>query len=147
VGQLANFFPEKLENSANKTGGKSNTEFTRQIGGKSLLGTYTWQKNKGRQTTMIQPIIIPIVLFVGFFTFLIVTVICKMISTIFQNRASIRFMQSLVDRGYSAAEIERIVRAARLHESNPGTDADCCGAESSSTVTRPVPPVKQTAYH
>lgn len=93
----------------------------------------------------VQPVAIPIVLFVGLFAFLSIAVVCKMISTIFQNREQIRFMQTLVERGFSAAEIERILRASQAKETPP-TEEDWCGWESSPQMTRPVAPVKQPTY-
>jgi hypothetical protein len=96
----------------------------------------------------VQTAAIPIVMFVGLFAFLSIAVICKMCSNIFQNRAQIRFMQSLVDRGYSAAEIERILRASRANESKDSENMDeYCSWDSSLPTTRPVPPVKQSVYH
>jgi hypothetical protein len=88
-----------------------------------------------------------LVLLIGLFTFLTIAVICWMITSIFRNRARIRFMQGMMDRGYSAAEIESILRASGLSRQEGDNTGYGLEAPTSTGTTRPVPPVKQALRH
>ncbi len=84
--------------------------------------------------------LIPIVLFVGLFTFLSIRALANMANNIHRTKASFRFMQGLVERGYSVAEIERMLRACQATHCADGELEDL-----RSRITQPVPPIKQSA--
>lgn len=61
---------------------------------------------------LVNPVAIPIVAIVCVFTSLIVSAIVQAVSQIVKHRNEIELKQSLVDRGMSADEIERIIHAS-----------------------------------
>ncbi len=58
---------------------------------------------------LVNPIAIPIVAMTSVFAFLIISAIVDGVSQIVKHRNEIELKQSLVDRGMSADEIERII--------------------------------------
>jgi hypothetical protein len=87
--------------------------------------------------------LIPIILFISLFTYLSIATVAKMFGNMSRTKSNLRFMQGLVDRGFSASEIERVMRACRNHLDDSSEPADL--ANLNPQMTRPVPPVKPTA--
>lgn len=87
--------------------------------------------------------LIPIVLFVCLFGYLSVRALTTMFQNMSRTKAKLNFMQGLVDRGFSAPEIERIMRACS-DETADGYEYK--EASLNSRMTHPVPPVKQALH-
>ena len=76
---------------------------------------------------LFNPIAIPIVAITSVFAFLIISAIVDGVSQIVKHRNEIELKQSLVDRGMSADEIERIIHASPVK-----TKKSCCSIGRSS---------------
>ena len=76
---------------------------------------------------LVNPIAIPIVAITSVFAFLIISAIVDGVSQIVKHRNEIELKQSLVDRGMSADEIERIIHASPVK-----TKKSCCSFGRSS---------------
>lgn len=76
---------------------------------------------------LVNPIAIPIVAITSVFAFLIISAIVDGVSQIVKHRNEIELKQSLVDRGMSVDEIERII-----HASPTKTKKSCCSTSRSN---------------